>query len=169
MECSLESLVVIARSTSLTTSAQIPFTYNWMTVRELRGLVFRVRACSDARILLAFYMKTVQVGTYEIVLGSQLNSWSTISKNGTIAVQANTPMVLNCQLSVSFWVSWWSTFLEVGTGANFGENGLLAIQDPDLHKVRAVSLDTVSPVSGEWDLGSVEGQESVVTAQNSCN
>ena len=148
-------------STALQTSSSAgsQYVFNWWSLRDQLGISFKVQSCSDARILLSSYLKNSKRSFYEIVLGAQSNSISTIAKDGSIVIQTSTPGLLNCRSSLAFWVGWRGGFIQVGTGSIVGDNGFLQFTDPLIYRIRAVSFDSINPVTALWELGRTDGRK----------
>lgn len=143
------------------------FKANWVTLRGGSYIVFRVRACQDARIILASYIKVATVSYYEIMIGANGNQASKIGKDGLSSgggvIEANTPNVLHCNYTRSFWISWRGTYVQVGSGSVVGESVFLQLEDANQYKIRAIAFDTSAPNIGLWEFGIVEGQLRFIT------
>lgn len=135
-----------------------------MTLRGGSYTVFRIRACQEARIILASYVKVATVSFYEIMIGANGNQASKIGKDGLSSgggggvVEAATPNVLHCNYTRSFWISWRGTYVQVGSGSVVGESVFLQLEDTNQYKIRAIAFDTSAPTVGLWEFGIVEGQ-----------
>ena len=100
----------------------------WMTVAQTDHIVVKIKACSDAHILLTSLMHGVlspAMGSYEIVIGQRNNVTLLRTKlldPSTNKVEVATEYILDCEDSRYFWVSWTDGTVQVGRGTTVGTN-----------------------------------------------
>jgi Farnesoic acid 0-methyl transferase len=152
------SIVIIILVRELTVHS--PPTYGhdlaWF-VTTSNFFLFRVRACSDVRLLLAAepYSKNDNNGqhVHEVVIGGWHNSRSVIYRDlvsNTTAVEASTPNILSCDELRQFWIRWQSDG-KIAVGQNVINTAeFLSYVDPAPHKINGISVSTGAGSSGEW-------------------
>ena len=139
----------------------VVYRHLWHTVADQKFVIFKVRACSDAHILLARYFGVTDYDVYEIWLGKSSNSLSTITVgiSGTILAQQATNQILHCTHSRWFWIDW-SRGITVGNGPLVGDLTFLNISAatlPRVFDISTVAVDTGPNESGDWEFSSVPG------------
>ncbi|CAH1794507.1 unnamed protein product [Owenia fusiformis] len=120
------------------------FEHGWLMVSDRTWMPVQIKACNDAHFALSAQPGDGTVETYEIVLGGYSNQKSDIRavKQGPPMNQAETPDLMKCDLTLTFWVSWKGGLIEVGHGGVYGKNRFLNWQDPNPHPVNAFSVAT---------------------------
>ena len=116
-----------------------------------------MKSCHSAKILLATYLASPEVHAYEVILGGNDNTVSTIAKDtrGNMTASVKTGAFLDCKASRFFWISWKGGSFEVGRGNVPGVTGFLKLLDGDPYQINAVSF--AGDVSAEWHLTEAEG------------
>ena len=111
------------------------------------------QACNDAFVGLADIPWQHRV-TYELCLGCHGNTQSYIREfvNGTMMtrVTAQTVDLLNCDVSVSFWLTWINGTISIGQGVVVGSEQFATWTDPQPKVVGAVSMTTGYGSVGQW-------------------
>jgi hypothetical protein len=132
----------------------------WYSAVDDKSIVFRVRACSDAHILLAQYFMVTDYDVYEIIIGTNANRQSVIREGlgGTVLVEQNTADILHCNYSRWFWIDW-SRGISVGSGYEIGDSQFLNLDGvPNENFVaKYIAVATGQNVEGDWEFASVPG------------
>lgn len=124
----------------------------WLTYNEpLNFIYFSVEACSNALISLAEVPFNLAAGSFEIELGVNSNAESVIRVNNTEISRVPSPGILHCNESRIFWVDWRFGHLNIGTGNDVMENGILGYDDLEF-EVSALSFATHEGQQGTWTL-----------------
>jgi hypothetical protein len=119
--------------------------------------LFRVRACSEVRLLLAAepYGQDGSNGrhVHEIVIGGWHNTRSVIYLDivsNVTAVETSTPNILSCDELRQFWIRWQSDGT-IAVGENvIGTAEFLRYVDPNPHRIYGISVSTGAGYIGEW-------------------
>ncbi len=133
----------------------VPLNQAWVNTFEDKSIVFTVKACQDAEVYLAKY-----TGVFDdsllVIIGDNDNTKSTIkqSRNGNIVAQVNSNGILSCMQDRTFWISWGTSVVAVGTGVYPNENTFLSADKPSGYWTVAVALSTGDTHSGTWTLPS---------------
>ena len=120
-------------------------------------MIFSLKACKNARMML---LRSNEQGTrnvYEIVIGLDNNSRSYIhlwESEASRLHYTNTPNVLSCNISQEFWLSWENGLIGFGGGRIQWQATLMQYQDPTSPPptVNSLSLATGSAVRGTWTI-----------------
>jgi hypothetical protein len=131
----------------------------WYNGVVQQSIALKVRACSDARILLARYFSVTDYDVYEIVIGANGNTISLIRVgiDGTVLIQQNTNNILHCTYGQWIWVDW-SSGISVGTGPLVGDLEFLTVTSlPSKFDISAVTIATGQGAEGFWEFTSVPG------------
>lgn len=75
-----------------------------------------------------------------------------------MTTEVDTPQILNCNKSVSFWLTWYAGRISIGKGVLLGANMFLDYQGVMVTEIQAVSFWTgVTPGGAQWQLPMLEG------------
>lgn len=117
-------------------------------------VAFSIRASADAHIALSSVYGDTREGTYEVTIGAERNSRSTIRDGGlgTIMEWTVTRNILDPTEFHSFWISWDGGVVALGRGSKKGEKCLVSWNVPSQkqHSVNCISVSTDEGSSGEW-------------------
>lgn len=135
--------------------------YVWYTPASQKNILFKVRACSDAHIILAEYYAVTDYNVYEIIIGQNSNRKSIITygRNGVALDEQLKPSGLSCNYAQWFWIDW-SRGISVGTGYAVGDSIILNVNVsalPQSFDINAVAVTTGASVDGFWEFTSVPG------------
>lgn len=126
--------------------------HTWLVVHSV-FVFFKLRACQEAKILLAENPYDLNVYAREVIIGGWSNSKSAILKygDGSILAEKNTTGILQCQMLQDFWIAWnrLDGRLVVGKG-ELGKGEFLTYVDSDLRHIYGVSVTTGNGYHGEW-------------------
>ena len=109
------------------------------------------RACSEAKIGLSQLPPNI---TYEIIIGSEGNTKSSILKEGLYGNQTTSyPNMLSCDRLVDFWISWERDgLISVGQG-DFGQGTFLTWKDSAPVSIHAIAIATGdASQDGYWEI-----------------
>ena len=141
----------------ITTPSDYSHNNAWL-VTDAGFITFQVRACSEARILLAQDPFDVTSPNYEIVIGGSSNTKTSIVKDSTTLNEANTPGILSCDVPARFWIKWLPTSgIIVGDGI-LGSRELVRYDNTNMNPLYAVSISTGQGSTGEWQFESHSGK-----------
>ena len=137
----------------------------WQDVPGKTSQVFRVKAKSNANILLAATSEVTNNKVYEITIGKN-NNTKTVIRNGNhflgiglnIKETMETPGILAEDEFRTFWVSWSLGEIRFGRGAEVGADQVISWLDPDPHPVHALSVATEKVAAGQWEFYQLKGQ-----------
>jgi len=126
---------------------------------EQRYVIFKVRACADARILLADYFAISDYHVYELWLGKNNNTYSVLTDgiDGSLMDETSSHGILHCRTAMWFWIDW-TKGLGIGKGPKVGDQLFLNISPGTLPRplrITSVSYDTGPNHVGEWEFSSV--------------
>ena len=124
----------------------------WYTLIGHRSFSFKVRAPSDVKVALATVPNLPSVLAYEITIGADSNTMTTIAKKGGGSHFEQTPDILEPDSGSEFWISWGDGAVRVGKGATVNENQVIQMDDPEPYEVNAVSISTTYLVEGDWEI-----------------
>ena len=154
--------IIAAEQFTFATPAQYGHTHAWMVMGR-KSLLFKVRACSEVRILLAYDPYDVTSNVKEVVIGGWSNTKSAIYgdliSNTTVAT-VDTINILSCDVFNDFWVEWYSAGIVVGKGTSLSSLEFMRYDDQNIHKINALSFSTGAGSAGEWQVGSQAGNNS---------
>ena len=136
----------------------------WMEFEPRQtDVMFKVRACSNAFIELTENRWTTgEVFGYEIVLGKEANTISSISRIGfgeSGRLEVTTPDVLYCEDFQYFWISWKGGHVEVGRGNHVGMGRFMdmAYDNPDSIRFISVTVRNQLERSVSWEFQKWKG------------
>lgn len=122
-------------------------------------VTFRVRALSDAKLVLLSTPGNTNTPCYEIDIGVQGNSKSVLrvrSVIGAITVEQDTVNILSITELRSFWVSWSNGTLKFGSGSISGTATIASIVDPEptyRKDVHSIAVASETNLVAEWEFG----------------
>ena len=138
----------------------------WLTVPDRTYKVFRIKACSDAKVALSQFVGNTATHSYEVVYGATSNSRTVLRKYSlgvsTEVATGPSPNVLNCELPDFFWVSWENGFIAAGRGLHPGEDGFVGYRDPQPYEVNALGFAGRASV---WGFGTLDGKQFLIHLQ----
>jgi hypothetical protein len=140
------------------TPVLIDYSLLWRGVRGQRKDAFKVKACSDVRIIAAATERVTSVDAYELIIGGWGNKKSGIktqTESQEVAIQAETPDILSCTQSRWFWLSWDMHVLRFGQGRYAGVNELLKFALPYIPD----SLGFTGTSDAEWEFVNHRGTQ----------
>ena len=147
----------------MTTQAKYSYESLVATVLATNYIVFSVKACSNASIALSQLPDVTDYNTYEIVLGMDSNTKSSISrgKHGPVIASAATPNMLDCNSFKTFWVRWTNDKrIEVGKGIHAGSSRFLTTGiESSFTGVASVAFTSPDGVTSKWELTEIKGRE----------
>ena len=153
---------ILANEFTVNTPVVYGYDLAWFVV-HLNFFTFKVRACSEVRLILAedpFVSSATSTRVHEVVVGGWQNTKSVIYKdtiNNETVVETATPRILNCNEFREFWIQWQTDGnISVGEGA-VGTGEFLRYTDPDPHPIHSVSISTGEGSSGQWQISSETG------------
>ena len=149
----------LVRSVKTFTKPSQQFRTVHRSLLDTNNVTFRVRAQSDARILLLSTPGNIRAPSYEIDIGAEDNTKTVLrvrSVIGEITVEQGTADILSATELRPFWISWMNGTVKFGRGSMAGTSQVISITDPqptfrkDVHSI-AVSSTTVT--LAEWEFG----------------
>ena len=155
---------VAAHDYTMGTTDQYMHNQTWLALRDSDSIVFHVKACSDAYILLSEMFDDTS-NVYEIGIGTDKNIHSEIRQkvDGIPYTSAWTPDILSCDEYRSFWIMWIEKMgLDVGRGSVIGAGRFMIFRDLKGKNITAVSFSTGYGSTGSWrfkNVGSKSLQE----------
>ncbi len=133
----------------------------WLTMRERNSLVFGVKACHDAFLILSEHLGNTVGGTFEIVLGTQMDNTSAIFRDGNFVplVTVPTPGILSCDDMRFFWVSYNTGLISVGYGFTPGTATFMSYDDSENNNgpLDISALSFRGTVESTWAFGELHG------------
>jgi len=124
-------------------------------VEGKRAMVFRVRACSSAHLLMASIYNH-GMHTTDLTIGGSGNTKTVLKHHGSgkEVASADTENILHCNEMRSFWVSWAYGYFRVGWGSTLGVGIILNVEKTgDInHDVTAIGLYTEIGIAGVWEI-----------------
>ena len=144
---------------AVVTPEQYAYKTYWMTVFDTHYLIFTVRACSNAHIILANRPGIADFDSFEIIIGYNDNKETVIRRGPSAAILKNvsTPGILNCTELRDMWMSWEDNLISVGRGISAGINRILEYRDESKMKINAASFATAG-TRGIWEFNEVKGE-----------
>lgn len=126
---------------------------HWIKVKSSQQFfTFSVRACDSVQISICSLPSRIPV--YEITLGANNNTRSGILRYEgdviAIAAEENTPAIVDCAESRSFYVSWANGNVVVAIGSSTGRR-FLEWTDPNPQQLFLLALASLSSSVIEWD------------------
>ncbi len=93
--------------------------FQWITVPGYFSIVFRVKACKDAKLFLGSIERNAGLMAFEVIIG-QDNMKSAIKQSfgSNSSIEVDTPYILSCDEYRAFHVSWSAKSIVVGMGSN---------------------------------------------------
>lgn len=127
----------------------------WMTTTQISSLVFSIKACSDASLILSSYTGDTTQG-YEILIGWNQNLDTIIRELPENEIKESTPGVLNCHNLHNFWIYWDSGVVQVGKGSVVLSESLVRMTRATNHVLNALSFKTATGITGSWEIFTTE-------------
>ena len=129
----------------------------WLAPRSQHAnvLAFKVRACSDAHVILSSTQSASTAKYYEISLGIDGGRRSLLKFDNDPRDQVvSSTAVLDCKHDRQFWLHWDADtgLVRIGEGLLYGFNVLLSWTNPDPFEIEAIGLSTKNSVPGRWRL-----------------
>ena len=157
--------ITVNNMLALTNSA-VDFGKFWRTVTRENALVFKVKACESAYVLLAKYPGVTTYSAYEIRIGV-LAGGSTMKtqirkrlsrQQGPAPV--TTPNILECSEFHYFWIEWREGYIGFGKGAIPRTDKVTEWNHGDAQfEVNAISMASPSPMANaKWVFEDLEGK-----------
>ena len=152
---------MIGVATTFYTHHEQDYKQAWISTLGSMSFTFQVRTCSDAMIALSETLGNVDVSSYEVILGADLNRYVVIRDKvgGTNNVSSLQYGTVNCFESRSFWISWERNWLYVGRGTKVGQETMAGMSlAPAPKSIKAASLATKSLYDAQWSFPLVHGK-----------
>ena len=150
---------ILAHDILIATKDRINYEQFWQTKYDTNDMVFQVKACSDAHIILSPEVgKTEEV--YEIALGIKDNVNSVIrNAKGTNHVTVLTQGILSCDEYRTFWVQWVNgSGIYVGEGPEVGVDEVIRLIDRVDEDIKAPGFSTGNGATGSWRIQNYGGK-----------
>ena len=132
--------------TVMTDGSSTAYNYAWF-VHHRPYATFKLRACSNAQIVLSTNPYVTNMASYEIILGTENNQKSIIKLTTGESKTFNTPYILDCENARTFWIKW-DIDISVGVGIPFN-NPIIRWNPPGGYFINAMSVVT-KDTPGEW-------------------
>ena len=125
--------------------------HTWFTV-DRTSIVFEVKACADASLVMASVPFVVSSQVYEIVIGRKNNTGCNIKTNfgGEPAKSVDSPNILHCDEYRWFWASWTGGHIKLGRGTVIDSDLVIDYIHDNPYAVSAVSIANGYGYSGMW-------------------
>jgi len=125
---------------------------------------FRVRSCSEVRLLLTVEPYQIDPSNeehiHEIVIGGWQNTRSVIyldTVSNISVADSNTPNILSCNEFRQFWIQWTGNGA-IAVGQNeLGTSEFLRYVDTEPHRIYGISISTGAGSTGEWHIPAESG------------
>jgi len=149
----------IVRSVKTYTKSSQQFRTVHRSLLDTNNITFRVRALSDARLLLLSTPGNVQAPSYEIEIGAEDNTKTLLrvrSVVGDITIEQVTKDILNVAELRPFWISWMNGTIKFGTGSVVGLSQVIFVTDPQptfRKDVHSIAVSSSSLMRAEWEFG----------------
>ena len=123
----------------------------WLTFSQYeKSLIVDIRSCGEAHLHLQPFYTEPQ--SYEVVIGAESNTKTSLYRETSTSVihSENTPDVLDCLESRTFWISWENGQIDVREESLAG-NSLLSWTDTNPLEVHMMALSSGPGSEGaEW-------------------
>ena len=132
----------------------------WLTSLQQNHIVISIQACEDAWIALSRYYGNTKISAFEIGIGMEKNKKSVIGRQvgGPYQTEVETPGILSCNESLSYWVRWTMVRIEVGTNAIVGDNRVMSLDLEDYgHEINAVAFHGGTEKAVKWTVHGSSG------------
>ena len=131
----------------------------WLTFTQYeKSLTVDIRSCAEAHLHL--YLIYNEPQAYEVVIGAESNTKTSLYRETSTSVihSENTPDVLDCLESRTFWISWENGQIDVREESLAG-NSLLSWTDTNPLEVHMMALSSGSGSEGaEWTYSTSAGR-----------
>ena len=148
------------------------FQHLWMDVQERQEVIFKVRACAEANIILSEFPTISDYRTYEFSIGFEENTKAyvrkSVSGDPVKTVDLGESYGLSCEYEVPYWIQWRNMIndtlrLQMGAGSVAGENVFVNWTDTDdPYQVQAVGYATSNAYEGTWLFTEAEGIDNYI-------
>lgn len=130
------------------------------TLTDKSHIIISVSACRDASIALSEVPGIFSHNTYEIVIGGNTNTVTVLrsSVRGANVIEVQTPGILDCWNSRSFWISWTRSTLSFGKGGVVEQNRVLYHRSVQ-HPINGLSVMTPYSIQGIWSFRTFSGNK----------
>ena len=117
-----------------------------------------MKACKEARISLR--PSETDTPSYVIILGADSNTKSRIYKgtDSTAVSQSDTPDVISCTESRTFWISWAAGTIQIAIKSDRGRR-VIAWTDSSPATVHVIGMATGPGAEGEWRFSRSTGKQ----------
>ena len=131
----------------------------WVDLRDKTAIVFSVRGCMEAGLLMTQYSEIKTASTYEIIIGSHKNRRTTIKRNldGQDVDTKDTPGILSCTESRQFWLLWINGTIGFGRGEDVNIDTVLTWDAPSTLDVNALSVSSRGESETSWYFQELNG------------
>ena len=131
----------------------------WVATLGEQHILFKLKACADAHVVLSKNVGLTSIDSYEIHIGAQNNTMSYIRQgvNGGVMDEDSTRGILSCTTSQWYWISWSTNYIEFGKGSYVGHEIVLAWQSGYPQPIEGVSVSTDVTSTGTWEFTSIAG------------
>ena len=135
----------------------------WLPTFDTHSLIFTVRTCSNAQIILCELPGIAGDNCFEFVIGHDNNRETLLrrGKGGQVVTTVPSPNTLNCNDLKALWISWGDNIISFGRGITVGVSRVVAYTDDSKMKINAVSIATVGN-AGHWQFNEVDGKKLVL-------
>ena len=120
-----------------------------------------LKAAGDAHIALSAVYSELERKTWEITIGADKNTKSTIKDGamGQIKIEALTMNIVTENDFRYFWISWADNHLEVGRGAQYGYGRFLHWHVPPNKQfhINCLGVSTGKASRGQWEFAELLG------------
>ena len=131
----------------------------WITAYEQTQLIFEVKGCSRAKILLTNKPGIAEPSSMELIIGDDGNKKVTLQRWGAqteVLKSVESLHILKCAEYQVFWYKWENNVYAFGMGLNVGYNEILKYEDTEKMKVNGMSF-TSRERNVEWRLTNENG------------
>ncbi len=154
------SLLLTARVMQIHTQGDKRDYITWMTVdkQERDYIIFRIKAVSDAHILLTETINDFSIG-YEVIIGGWDNTQSGIRQPpyGDLVHEVPTEGLLSKDEWRTFWISYDHGLVEAGSGTDVGANIILQWHADSPLTINAITVSTAVNILADWEFSQFEG------------
>ncbi|XP_052077843.1 uncharacterized protein LOC127715718 [Mytilus californianus] len=155
-----ESLPPIKSFTTVFTPAV--YTYQLLPeipIQNKTFITFMLKAAGDAHIALSAVYSELERKTWEITIGAENNTKSTVKEGamGQVKIEALTLNILTENDFRYFWISWAENHIEVGRGAQYGYGRFLHWYVPPNKQfnVNCLGVSTDKASRGQWEFAEI--------------